>query len=106
MPAPCIRTRPSVLSGVMARSRLEDGYRSLFSRLYAVLAPAAREHAIALHVERARALARREGFAEELALRREYETAHARARGSRSVPDPATLLFACDAGLGGLARWL
>jgi len=57
-------------------------------------------------VAKARGLSTREGIPLSCAFSRVYEQLAARKLISRPAPPPASIRFLCDAGLGGLARWL
>lgn len=85
---------------------MHDAYRALFDELYPCDALPQRELKITLHFERARAVAAREGAPLESAVRAEYERASKAVAGRRVPLDPRTTVFACDSGLGGVARWL
>jgi uncharacterized protein with PIN domain len=95
--------------------RIEEGYRHRFRRLLARVRPRRLEFGVELLMGRARERSLREGRSLPDALAAQYE--HARVRVSRraalmaacAVEPPAPRSaprFACDASLGGLARWL
>lgn len=105
--------------------RIRDAYELKFRRLLAQLRPRRLELGVQLLLERAERLSTRHGIALPLALSRVYDRAcrqvqrrqRALGRGTsladRSGDEPSSaepasdsVEFVCDAGLGGLARWL
>lgn len=82
-------------------TRTEQAYRTKFSRLCSRLGVAQRALAIELYTERARNLSKSKG----LSLNQAFALVFDEARGDLPML-PAGESFVCDAGLGGLARWL
>ncbi len=87
-------------------SRIRRGYEARFRTLLRQARARRLEQGVQWLVAKARRLSTREGLALADALARVYE--HLAAGEGRHPPDPAPAdsRFFCDAGLGGLARWL
>ena len=87
-------------------SRIRKAYEARFRTL--LLAAGARrvQQGVEWLVEKARQSSLREGISLANALTRVYDQLSARPRFRGLRRTPAALLFFCDAGLGGLARWL
>jgi uncharacterized protein with PIN domain len=97
--------------------RIRDAYAAKFRTLLGRVRPRRIELGVLLLLERADRLSHRDGIALPQALARVYERAQqqierrkATASASGAAASPAVLrdvpVFLCDAGLGGLARWL
>lgn len=105
---------------VTIMGRIRAAYEQKFRRLLAHLQPRRLELGVRLLMERAERLSRRTGIEPARALAAVYRRACAQVRRGRAgaaavwappsaKPDdhePAEVAFVCDAGLGGLARWL
>lgn len=95
--------------------RIRDAYEAKFQRLLEQLQPRRLSLGVRLLLERAERLSRRQEIPLSQALAQVYERAreqidrrlgtHVR-EGQCALRPQSSLEFACDAGLGGLARWL
>ncbi len=117
-----VRSTPQRLPGMSgSMSKTRRAYETKFRLLLALLNPATIERGVATLVRHARRIAEQERIPESRALERVYRTLHERAQqilarhGLRAHPGlarwrgrltPTEVQFLCDAGLGGLARWL
>ena len=90
--------------------RIRSAFQSRFRQLLAPLHPRNMEKALEWTERRADELARTKNILLSVALHRVYEELHRRTLVFRSRKTAATpdqdIVFWCDAGLGGLARWL
>lgn len=87
-------------------SRIRRGYEDRFRALLRQARARRLEEGVQWLVAKARDLSAREGISLAAALARVYERLAATKRFQASPPAPLSLHFLCDAGLGGLARWL
>ncbi len=89
-----------------AVSRIRRGYEARFRALLQQVRARRLEQGVQWLVARAEHLGAREGLAPAEALARVYEQLAAHRIIPKPAPAPAAIRFFCDAGLGGLARWL
>jgi hypothetical protein len=87
-------------------SRIRRGYEDRFRGLLLRIRARRLEQGVQWLVARARRLSAAEGFPMADALAQVYEHLATHKRFQPSAAQPAPALFLCDAGLGGLARWL
>lgn len=102
-------------------SKTRRAYENKFRLLLALLNPAAIERGVRALLAHAERIAAAEGIAESRALERVYRKlydrtqrilarrgvrGHAGLERWRGTLEPTSVRFLCDAGLGGLARWL
>jgi uncharacterized protein with PIN domain len=87
-------------------NRIRKGYELRFRSLLQAAGARRLEPGVQSLVRKAQRLGSREGVPLADALARVYDELAARPPFQASKPAPATLRFFCDAGLGGLARWL
>ncbi len=87
-------------------SRIRKAYVVRFRALLQGVGARRVEQGVQWLINKARRRGSGEGILFSEALARVYEELAARPRFQRTRPVPAALRFFCDAGLGGLARWL
>lgn len=87
-------------------SRIRRGYEARFRTLLRQTRARRLEQGVQWLVAKARRLSTRESISLAEALSQVYEQLATSQAFRRPDPPPATLRFFCDAGLGGLARWL
>jgi len=87
-------------------SRIRRGYEDRFRELLRRAGARRLEQGVQWLVARARRLSANNGTSLADALAEVYERLASRRRLQQSASQPMPVLFLCDAGLGGLARWL
>jgi uncharacterized protein with PIN domain len=87
-------------------SRIRKGYEDRFRALLRRARARRLEQGVQWLVEKADNLSTREGISLAGALARVYERLAINRHFQAPPPAPASIHFLCDAGLGGLARWL
>ena len=87
-------------------SRIRRGYEDRFRALLRRARARRLEQGVQWLVAKAQRLSTREGIPLADALAQVYERLATRKAFQKSTSQPAPILFLCDAGLGGLARWL
>ena len=87
-------------------SRICTGYEARFRALLRQARARRLEQGVQWLVAKARRLSAHEGLSLADALARVYERLAAHQPFPKPASSPAAILFLCDAGLGGLARWL
>jgi uncharacterized protein len=87
-------------------SRIRRGYEDRFRALLRRARARRLELGVQWLVAKARGLSAREGVSLADALAQVYERLATRRPFQKSASQPTPILFLCDAGLGGLARWL
>ena len=87
-------------------SRIRKAYEAKFQWLLERARARRVDAGVAAMLERARRLSGRERIPLSAALTRVYEQTAAHSFFGRQPSEPVPTLFFCDAGLGGLARWL
>jgi uncharacterized protein with PIN domain len=87
-------------------SRIRRGYEDRFRALLRQARARRLEEGVQWLVAKAGNLSVREGISLAGALAQVYERLASNKRFQKSPPAPASVRFLCDAGLGGLARWL
>ena len=90
----------------MEVSRIRRGYEDRFRALLRRARARRLEQGVRWLVARARGLRARDGMSLADALAQVYERLATSKPFQQSASQPAPVLFLCDAGLGGLARWL
>jgi hypothetical protein len=87
--------------------RIEKGYRAKLSLLLQTVGARRTQQGLAWLLRRAEECSAAAGIPREQALARVFEQVRQRIRRfARGIPPPSPQRFVCDAGLGGLARWL
>ena len=87
-------------------SRIRRGYEDRFRALLRRAGARRLDQGVRWLVEKAQRLHARDGLALADALAQVYERLAARRPAPLSASEPQPVLFLCDSGLGGLARWL
>src|SRR5438132_12222884 len=90
----------------MAVSRIQKAYESQFRALLQQARARRLEQGVQWLLARARELSSREGTPLTDSIARVYERVAAKPSFKKRHSSRAPLVFLCDAGLGGLARWL